>query len=82
VIVIIDGNNVNYLYIKLYVFCMPSRSYIRKSIRLSEKQVTELKEVFEIGHWLNESELIRQALNIGLKKIRRKINENEKTTST
>jgi hypothetical protein len=41
----------------------------RKTIRINPKTNKRLSETLKLGRWVNETELIRQALNIGLDKI-------------
>lgn len=44
---------------------------VRKTIRISTKTKDQLKNLMTSGQWLKESELIRQALNMGLYQIKK-----------
>jgi len=41
----------------------------RKTVRLTHKQTMQLQSIIQTGYYITESEIIRQALNIGLKSM-------------
>jgi len=49
---------------------------IRKTLRINPHTNNRLAQVIKLGRWVNESELIRQALNMGLDEIIKENKEN------
>ena len=45
---------------------------IRKTVRLNQKTCQDLASLLDLGTWLNETELLRHALSIGLDNLRKK----------
>ena len=46
-----------------------TKSARRLSLRITEQQDEELQKIIKLGQYLKEAEILRKALNIGLKEI-------------
>jgi len=47
---------------------------LRKTIRIKPEMAEQLKTLMDVGHWMKESELLREAISIGLEEMHKRYN--------